>query len=183
MKYCIGSIRCIPSDELMHWGIPGMHWGERRYQNYDGTLTPLGKARYAADSAGMGTALTVDAARARAGRAAGNIGRRATSLDGIKAVNGAKSAFDNAANAARTIGNNRTPKKSDRETVSRMTDKELRERINRMQMEQQYLSMSGATRNRGAEKAAQILSVTGSLVGIASGVLASALALQTLRKG
>lgn len=31
---------------LMHHGILGMHWGIRRYQNKDGTLTEAGKARY-----------------------------------------------------------------------------------------------------------------------------------------
>jgi hypothetical protein len=28
---------------LMHYGIKGMHWGVRRYQNEDSTRTPLGK--------------------------------------------------------------------------------------------------------------------------------------------
>ena len=32
--------------ELYHWGIKGMRWGIRRYQNPDGTLTPEGRARY-----------------------------------------------------------------------------------------------------------------------------------------
>ena len=31
---------------LAHSGIIGMHWGERRYQNADGSLTPLGRSHY-----------------------------------------------------------------------------------------------------------------------------------------
>lgn len=34
------------SPELYHHGIKGMRWGVRRYQNKDGSLTSLGKARY-----------------------------------------------------------------------------------------------------------------------------------------
>ena len=32
--------------ELFHWGVKGMKWGVRRYQNKDGSLTPKGKKRY-----------------------------------------------------------------------------------------------------------------------------------------
>lgn len=33
-------------DSLAHYGAKGQKWGERRYQNKDGSLTPLGRAHY-----------------------------------------------------------------------------------------------------------------------------------------
>lgn len=37
--------------ELIHWGIKGMRWGIRRYQNKDGSLTAAGRKRYGDDDA------------------------------------------------------------------------------------------------------------------------------------
>ena len=36
----------MDNDELMHYGVPGMKWGVRRYQRKDGSLTSAGKKRY-----------------------------------------------------------------------------------------------------------------------------------------
>lgn len=36
----------VVNDELMHYGVKGMKWGVRRYQNEDGSLTPAGKKKY-----------------------------------------------------------------------------------------------------------------------------------------
>lgn len=39
-------------NELYHHGIKGMHWGVRRFQNSDGTLTAAGRQRYSNNSVG-----------------------------------------------------------------------------------------------------------------------------------
>jgi hypothetical protein len=36
----------VSENELLHYGVLGMKWGIRRYENKDGTLTPAGKKHY-----------------------------------------------------------------------------------------------------------------------------------------
>ena len=87
-------------DVLIHYGILGMKWGVRRYQNKDGSLTSAGKKRY------------------------GN-------NDDIKDS---------------PQKNTEEPKKK---SVKDMSDEELRREINRMQLEQSYLRMTGQNIEKG----------------------------------
>ena len=48
----------MENNKLQHWGIKGMKWGHRRYQNRDGSLTPEGRARYDDDGDGSARANT-----------------------------------------------------------------------------------------------------------------------------
>lgn len=85
-------------DELYHWGIKGMKWGVRRYQNKNGTLTAAGKKHYSGD---------------------GNAGEDAEQVE-------------------------YAPKRTGKD-ASAYTDEELRARIQRMQMEDQYRTLMGKT--------------------------------------
>ena len=37
----------LESDSIKHYGVIGMKWGQRRFQNKDGSLTPAGERHYA----------------------------------------------------------------------------------------------------------------------------------------
>lgn len=39
-------MKIVRESSFAHFGIKGMKWGRRRYQNKDGSLTPAGKKRY-----------------------------------------------------------------------------------------------------------------------------------------
>lgn len=45
----MGEYILTSNGELYHWGIKGMKWGQRRYQNKDGSLTAAGRKRYSDD--------------------------------------------------------------------------------------------------------------------------------------
>lgn len=53
------------NSELYHHGIKGMHWGVRRFQNPDGTLTAAGKRRERRDQARADKAARKEAKAAR----------------------------------------------------------------------------------------------------------------------
>ena len=83
-------------NELYHFGIKGMKWGVRRYQNKDGSLTAAGKKRYSDSS---------------------------SANDGIKDL----------------------------------TDQELRDRINRLNLEKQYRDLTTPSGQKQVNKGKQFV--------------------------
>lgn len=140
----------IKNNVLGHSGIKGQRWGIRRYQNEDGSLTEEGKKRY-------GTPETYRA-----------VAKEASSLE--EATKGASSAVSTAA----SIINTQRGSKAIRKDYSNLSDKELQEKINRLNLERAYGDLSGDTKyvKTGKEKAREILQTVGATLAIASTAIA-----------
>ena len=162
-------------NELYHWGVKGMKWGVRRYQNKDGSLTDAGQKRYDRDkreNAGKKKGDKVGAADPdRWVREDMTRGRRlADESSGM--VNKLKNANDSAIR-------NQAKKKMD---LSSMSDQEMRNQINRALLERQYNDMFAPQKvSKGREYASKVLETTGTVLAIGSSALGIALAIKELR--
>ena len=161
--------------ELYHWGVKGMRWGVRRYQNKDGSLTAAGQKRYDRDQ------------RENAGKKKGNkVGQADPNrwvkedLDRSKRLTDASYHLVNDLKRANETSDKiRTKPKMD---LSNKTDKELRDEINRAFLEKQYTDMFSPQKERkGREYAMKTLEVAGSVLALTSSSLAIALAIKDLK--
>ena len=158
--------------ELYHFGIKGMKWGVRRFQNKDGTLTDAGKKRkkiYDPVNQFNDSRNKYYQAKRQDNENLTNIGKEGLNIgkEGLKV-------YDRF--AAR--------KKEPPADLSSMTDKELQQRINRLNMEQQYRRLTeSADVPKGRQFAEDVLTVGGSALAVTSSALAIALSIKQLRGG
>lgn len=173
----------------MHYGRKGMKWGQHVYggkksssatgkemnddalrrlstratlqKKWDEQLSPEAQARSAAIAAKQKSISNVNEAR--------NIS------------NNVSQGSREAKNLSDTIGRIGGADKKAMTEMRKMSDTELRNRINRMNMEQQYANLNPSKVARGAAHVGTALSVLGSVAAIASAGLGIAAAIKTLR--
>ena len=92
----------MTNNELYHFGVKGMKWGVRRYQNKDGSLTKAGRKKMA------------------------KLDKEYSKLIGQK---------------RNTESPNTSSSPTKKKKLSEMTDDEIRSRINRINLERDYLDL------------------------------------------
>lgn len=113
-------------NELMHWGIKGMKWGVRRYQNKDGSLTPAGKKRYDKEMAKLKEEEKIAKNKLKTQAKLNKLDEKRKEVEALKS-------------GKPIVKKTKQPSKP---SVKDMSDEELRQTVNRLLMEQQYAKLN-----------------------------------------
>lgn len=166
--------------ELRHHGIKGMKWGVRRYQNADGTLTAEGEKRYGRDQ-------RENAAKKKDNRIdVSNPDPQRWVKEDLERSKKMVDANSDLIKELKKLEQSTTPKAAQKKMdLSGMSDKEMRDKINRELLERQYSSLFAETSSvqvsKGREALRETLEVAGSVLAIAGSSLSIALAIRELK--
>lgn len=150
----MGDFDDMSYDELKHYGIKGMKWGVRRFQNKDGSLTADGRKRYGSEDL--------------------------KSMQ--KQVNQGKNVVDGVKKTRAKAVEKQTEKKI-RDDLSKMSDRELRDIVNRLNMEERYMQvMKSRDVVTGKSKVDKILDYAGTALTIGGSALSIMVAMKELQK-
>ena len=174
----------MQSNELTHHGIIGMKWGVRRYQNKDGSYTNAGKKRVAAKRAGdlSDEEITAQLKRHNLEKQYNKMVKETSGPSKLEKTKKVVDASSNVVNQVKSATRPSTQK--ERMDLSKMTDQQLRERINRENLERQYSDLFGkpATVSKGRQYANKALEMAGEALVLTGSALTVALAIKELKK-
>lgn len=170
----------MDNEMLKHYGVLGMKWGRRRYQNKDGTLTDVGKKRYDRDQ-------EENAAKKKDNRidVSKPDPRRWVKEDTERKKKIVDTSSEFVRQAKKIEQESRPKPEKKKMDLSKMSDKEMRDRINRELLERQYNNLfaeeSTPQISKGRQYVSNILDVAGSALTVGSSALGIALAIKELR--
>lgn len=165
---------------LEHHGILGQKWGVRRYQNADGSLTSAGRKRYDRDvreNLAKKKDNRIDTSSPDPNRwVREDLNRRQN------VVNTSSKLVDNLSNIEKAT---RPKEKSTKMDLSQMSDKELRDKINRKLLENQYDKLFSEIDSQevstGRRVTQEILDTAGTVLTLTSSAIGIALAIKELK--
>lgn len=163
---------------IIHYGVKGMKWGVRK----DDYHTKKGPA-LSTGSNGYGNPVTKMASKFIAGghpeastkkssseKADGNKKEETKLEKGIKVGNAGGKTVRTGSSAAKKVGNAIRSSEQKKMDLSDLSDAELQRRVNRMNLERQYSSLSTQDVASGLDKASEILDIAGDVVVIGVGL-------------
>lgn len=164
---------------LMHHGIKGQKWGERNYQNSDGSLTDAGKARYSKSSNKDDNKSRKNGNSNKQNKQNNNKKKEFDYKDASEVLNNTSKAFKDSSNLLKT-GNGTYIRKD----YSNISDEDLKMRIRRLEMEKKYGDLTGDTQyvRSGSEKIKDIVNTVGAIVGIAGTTVMIAQGIHNMKK-
>lgn len=161
-------------DFLMHWRTKGSRNGVRLYQYPDGSLTPLGREHYGIGPARKGYTVIGKGSSGNSGKwfkqniKAGK--DKAPVSPAEKTAKESQRMVDETRGIAQAVRRIKQ-RNAQTEDLSEISDAELKARINRLNMERQYATLTTEETGQGLETVADILAIVGGTVAIVGGVV------------
>ncbi len=158
---------------IIHYGIKGMKWGVRKddYHTKKGPALSTGSNGYGGNPVvkNFNKFIANGHPEAKVNKGSGEKKEETPLEKGIKAGNSAGKIAQKGSSATKKIAN-ATKKPRTSQDLSQLSDAELQRRVNRINLERQYNSLTQPEVKSGWDKASEILDVAGDVIMIGVGI-------------